>query len=407
MKKKNYFALVFGLFGTLLASCNAQFTPTSNDNQSDKTSVDAPVSVETPVSSSPEARYTFEYYSNPVSVSTGSSDYVGEVADPSIVKGDDGSLYVFATNQVVLKSDDGCYFEFLTSNLISMPTWWRDIYPDKSSNNFGLWAPDVIKIKDKWIYYYSLSGWDLPCGIGYAVADDIEGPYEDKGKLFDINEIGIMNCIDPHVYVEDDGRVFMSVGSFRGLFLVELTEDGMACLNGKEYQKANKILIAGKVGNWDGSTYEGSYIIKENGYYYYFGSSGTCCDGVRSSYEVRVGRSETIEGPYIDSQGYDLTQSGTGITRGDLVLWAGTNIERSVYGPGHNSIYRDDKGDLWIYYHAYSEADNFRTRHLFMDKLSWTEDGYPYVSYVDPDENKEIKKKPSFQIELEGPSFAY
>ncbi len=422
MKRKNYFAIFLTGLGTLLASCNIQLTPNSSATSeetsvetpsnaeipsSEETSVETPSSEETPVISSPEVQYTYEYYCNPVSVSTGSSDYVSEVADPSIVKGDDGYLYVFATGQVVLKSEDGCNFEFVTSNLFSMPTWWKDVYPNKSSNNFGIWAPDVIKIKDKWIYYYSLSGWDLPCGIGYAVADDIAGPYVDKGKLFDINEIGIMNCIDPHVYVEDDGSVYMSVGSFRGLFLVELTEDGMACLNGKEYQNENKVLIAGKVGNWDGSTYEGSYIIKNNGYYYYFGSSGTCCEGANSSYQVRVGRSESIYGPYIDSDGFDLTQSSNGVTKGNLVLWAGSATNRSVYGPGHNSIYLDDKGDYWIYYHAYCDTDNYRTRHLFMDKLSWDDDGYPYVSYTDPDTDKEVKKKPSYGIELPGPCFAY
>jgi arabinan endo-1,5-alpha-L-arabinosidase len=65
------------------------------------------------------------------------------------------------------------------------------------------------------------------------------------------------------------------------------------------------VLIAGEPGNqdWDGSTYEGSYIIKKDGYYYYFGSVGTCCEGKNSTYRVVVGRSESITGPYTDKAG--------------------------------------------------------------------------------------------------------
>lgn len=392
MKKLRFaFGLIVG-FVTFLSSCNTNTPSETTPTPTTTTHV--------------EYQYECATYSNPVNVSdTTGYDFTGEVADPSIVKGDDGCLYVFSTSQIVLKSEDGCNFEVIATNLFPKPSWHTELYPDVSSASFGVWAPDVVKIQDKWIYYYSLSGWDRPCGIGYAIADDIAGPYEDQGKLFDIKEIGIENCIDPQVFVEDDGSVYMTVGSFRGLYVVELTKDGMECLNGVDYQKENKVLVAGKPGPWDGSTYEGSYVIKENGYYYYFGSAGTCCDGINSSYRVLVGKSKSIKGPYVDSKGFALTTSGSGITRGNNVVWAGVDNNRSVYGPGHNSIFKDDKGDLWIYYHAYSAADNFRTRHLFMDKLVWDDNGYPYVSYVDPDTEKTVNYKPSYDIELDGPSF--
>ena len=77
-------------------------------------------------------------------------------------------------------------------------------------------------------------------------------------------------------------------------------------------------------------------------------------------------------------------------------------------GAGHNSILVDDAGDYWIYYHAYSTEDNYATRHLFMDKLAWDENGFPYVTYTytnDEGEEKTSKVKPSFQIELDGPRF--
>jgi GH43 family beta-xylosidase len=103
--------------------------------------------------------------------------------------------------------------------------------------------------------------------------------------------------------------------------------------------------------------------------------------------------------------------SGGGKTYGEICLMASV-ANTSVAGPGHNSILIDDAGDYWIYYHAYSEKDNHITRHLFMDKLAWDEDGFPYVSYFyenDEGEVKESKYKPSFDIdgslEFDGPRF--
>jgi len=372
----------------------------SEQNSSSIESVESSESV----SSVEERSYFNGVYSNPtVVVNASGSDFKKEVADPSIVRGDDGYFYIFSTNGVVLRSEDACTFEVFAEKVIDQPTWWQECYEEAAG--YGQWAPDVIKVQDKWIYYYSLSAWGKCCGIGYAISDNVAGPYEDQGKLFTVAEIGIQNCIDSQVIIDDDGSVYMVVGSFQGLYLLELTEDGMGLLGGVDYQKDNKVLVAGKPGNWDGSTYEGSYIIKEGEYYYYFGSAGTCCAQKDSTYRVYVARSKDIRGPYVDSSNHTFTMSGGGKTYGELVVWAGADSEKPIAGPGHNSILRDDKGDLWIYYHAYSEKDNFLTRHLFMDKLSWDDNGFPYVSYVDPETEKEVKKKPSLDIEFDGPSF--
>lgn len=404
MKKSKFLIGALACLGTLLVSCGQ-----SKPSISETPTTGEPTSTPTTVVTTPKpVEYYNEVYQNPVAVtySTG-SDYKSSVADPSIVKGDDGNLYIFATGGVVLKSEDGCNFEVVTTKIIGVPDWWQDVYPKDSAAGFGIWAPDVIKIGDTWIYYYSLSAWGKCCGVGYATSDNIAGPYEDQGKLFDLNEIGIQNCIDPQVIVDDDGSVYMAVGSFQGLYLLELTDDGMGLYNGVQYQYDNKVLIAGRPGSWDGSTYEGSYIIKEGEYYYFFGSAGTCCESGNSTYRVYVGRSKNIAGPYVDAGGRSLTASGSGKTYGELVVWAGTSSDKKVAGPGHNSIFKDDKGDLWIYYHSYCETDNYRERVLFMDKLSWDDKGFPYVSYIDPDTEKEIKYKPSYGIELNGPSFIY
>lgn len=338
--------------------------------------------------------YWFSTYSNPVTILNDGKLYKSGVADPSVVRGDDGYFYCFGTGGIMLQSEDACEWNVYRSNVIARPTWGDTYYSGKIPN---IWAPDVIKIKDKWIYYYSLSAWDGPCGIGYAVADEITGPYTDMGRLFDSGEvggeysIGVNNSIDPQVIV-DDGNVYMVFGSFRGIYIVQLTEDGMGCYEGVSYQKEHKTLIAGQPSAWDGAQYEGSYIFKKGNKYYYMGSTGSCCNGASSTYNVRVAVSDNILGPYKDSDGFNIRLSSGTTTYGDIVVYSkASNLD--VKGPGHNSILVDDAGNYWIYAHAYLSTDNYATRHLMMDKLLWDENDMPYL------EGKAF----SFTEDLDGP----
>ncbi len=336
----------------------------------------------------PSINYSTEYYQNVVYPKyKNGKKYKDEVADPSVVKGDDGYYYLFSTGNgggKCFRSSDLVNWYIYKNSVISRPTWGDD----KGGATPSVWAPDCIKIKDKWIYYYSLSGWGNPIGIGYAISDSISGDFIDKGKLFTCEEIGIQNAIDPCIYIEDD-HIYMAVGSFQGVCIFELSDDGMSLLNGADYQKKNKTLIAGEFGNWNGATYEGSYIIKKDDYYYYFGSMGTCCEGKNSTYKVVVGRSKNILGPYIDDNKMPLADT-TG--KGKIVVWAGGKIT-DYAGTGHNSIIKDDKGDYWMYYHSYVKDDDFNTRHLMIDKLVWNND-WPSVE----------GNKPSYNEEIEGPA---
>ena len=339
--------------------------------------------------------YWHSTYTNPVTVYDGDKLYKGSVADPSVVRGDDGLFYCFATGGIMLQSEDACEWNIYKSNVIPRPTWGDSYYSGKIPN---IWAPDVVKVKDKWIYYYSLSAWDGPCGIGYAVADEITGPYTDMGRLFDSGEvpgdysIGVNNSIDPQVFIDDDEKVYMVFGSFRGLYVIQLSDDGTSCYQSVKYQKENKVLIAGQPTAWDGAQYEGSYIFKKDGYYYYMGSTGTCCVGKNSTYNVRVARSKSIFGPYRDSDGMDIKFSSGTTTYGDIVVYSkASNLD--VKGPGHNSILVDDAGNYWIYAHAYISTDNYASRRLMMDKLSWNDKGMPYVEGISF----------SFGEELDGP----
>ena len=391
MIKKGIVAL---LCGSVLVGCG----PSSNAT--------SPISSSNLITSVDNRNYKFStYYNGEFPFNNNDQPYKGEIADPSVVKGDDGRFYVFSTLRKLFVSDDMCSWELVTEQIIPRPTWAdgeKHGYPD-------VWAPDCIKIKDKWIYYYSLAAWYMPsAGIGYAISDNVYGPYEDKGLLFNEDDIDMNGLIDPQPFIDDDGRVYMTVGSFHGNYIVELENDGMSLLNGKEYQKENKVLIAGiPLDYFNNTYYEGGYITKKDGYYYFFGSAGSCCDGKNSSYKVVVGKSKNIVGPYVDSKGKNLASENGGKTIGELCLWSPVS-DTTTAGPGHNSILIDDSGDYWIVYHSYCDADNFITRHLFIDKLSWDNNGFPYVSFTyETDEGKEktVNYKPSYLVELDGPKF--
>ena len=268
----------------------------------------------------------------------------------------------------------------------------------------------IFQILFKWILCGDMDTAPRNFGLIVVNGESIEcAPCFDMELLFDYDDVNINGLIDPQPII-DNGRVFMLVGSFHGNYLVELNADGMALLGGADYQNRNKVLIAGvplAEEIFDCSYYEGGYIVKKDNYYYFFGSAGTCCEGKSSTYRVYVGRAESIKGPYYAPDGKDLATNNFGNTIGKLALWCPPGV-RNTAAPGHNSILIDDAGDYWIIYHGYCDGDDFKTRHLFMDKLAWGEDGFPYVSYSYTDDNGETKTtniKPSYQIELDGPRF--
>lgn len=80
---------------------------------------------------------------------------------------------------------------------------------------------------------------------------------------------------------------------------------------------------------------EATDIIYRDGWYYLLGTHGTCCDGVNSTYNIVVGRSRSVTGPYRDNVGRDMLQGG-----GRMVIAAGDR----VVGPGHFGRFIVDDG---------------------------------------------------------------
>ena len=349
---------------------------------------------QTKIVSSEEIEYSYGTYQNALYVASSTGTYYSsEIADPCVVRDEKGEFWSFSTCRRVLHSVDGCEWERYSDAIIPKPTWGDAHFKAAGKNGAELWAPDVVKIEDKWIYYYSISDFGYSAGIGYAVADEIGGPYTDMGRMFWSDEtgektenVGIWSSIDQQVIFGDDGNIYMVLGSFSKIWLIQLTDDGMGLYSpdpdipGWKYQRDNKILIAS-------NRFEGSWIFKRGDYWYYMGSAGTCCSGKDSTYRVRVGKSESLFGPYIDSEGKMMKNNNE--ENGDMVVWAKKSNTNTI-APGHNAVVMDDAGDFWWYGHCFYDYDNFRTRHLAMDKLLWDDNDMPYVEGYELSYNEEL-----------------
>ncbi|PXV59997.1 arabinan endo-1,5-alpha-L-arabinosidase [Dysgonomonas alginatilytica] len=304
-------------------------------------------------------------YSNPV--------IARSLPDPTIIKANDGYFYLYATEDVrnmpIYKSKDLTSWSFVGT-----------VFTDNSRPDFepkgGLWAPDINYINDKYVLYYSMSVWggEETCGIGVAVADSPSGPFTDKGKLFRSNEIGVTNSIDPF-YIEDGGKKYLFWGSFRGIYGIELSNDGLTLKEGAE-----KKHIAG-------TAFEGTYIHKKGNYYYLFASIGTCCEGVNSTYKLVVGRSESLMGPYVDKDGKSMLDNGYNIV---------INSNNRFVGNGHCSeIVQDQAGNDWIFYHGV-DVKNPQGRVLLLDQVKWDSNNWPYIEGGSPSLSA---SKPVFEIQ--------
>lgn len=335
-------------------------------------------------------------YSNPTHPIVDGEKVETYMADPYVIRGEDDYFYLYCTQTDVYRTDiaSGRKFTrgpvFKSNNCVDW-VYEADVFenytPEWGTVGAGVWAPTVAKIGDYYNFYYSLStGGDNNPGIGVARSTTPYGPFEHYGKLFNSEEIGVTNSIDPHVFI-DNNKVYMGFGSYGGLItLVELTDDGLELKGGLEYQKENKVPIAGYE-TYDMNNYEATLIFKRDGYYYLFLSTGTCCSGVESSYHVVVARSTSLFGPYENEKGKGMFYPKSG----EYVV---TPSLSSAMGVGHNGLIVDDVGDVWMIYHGYdttSSKSNWRV--TYMDKLLWGENGFPYIE----------NRRASNHTELPGP----
>jgi arabinan endo-1,5-alpha-L-arabinosidase len=278
--------------------------------------------------------------------------------DPTLIE-QDGVFYLWQTGPRVpgKTSRDLMSWQGASSALgASNPGWISTEVPGARD----LWAPDVSHFGGRYHLYYSAStfGSNYSC-IGHATRDSLaSGSWSDQGSVVCSNHGSNddWNAIDPNVVVDEDGTPWLSFGSFwSGLKAIELDVEG---------ERANDQVHA--IASRGGGAIEAPVIVRRCGYYYLFVSFDRCCNGASSTYNIRVGRSTDVLGPYRDRAGRAMMEGG-----GTLLV----SGEGRWNGPGHNAVFFS--GDrAYNVYHAY-DGNSGGASVLRVAELVWDDEGWP------------------------------
>ncbi len=282
--------------------------------------------------------------------------------DPVMIK-QGNTYYVFTTGRgIPIKTSTdrvnwknaGRVFDSL-----SLPAWRKTDIPEQDGS---LWAPDIHYSNGKYYLYYSVSAWmNFNSSIGLVTnttLDKTDPAYKwvDEGQIISFKNGGEgVNVIDPNIFIDKDGKKYLVYGSYKaGLRLVEL-----------DYKTGKLKSITPDITTLTTSLGEGVFIIKGHEYYYIFASRGRCCAGDSSTYQIVMGRSENVKGPYLNKKGESWVQN-----KYSLFL-AGDSTEP---GRGHNGFFTEHDS-TFIVYHAYTHSQKgaslLNIKPLYIDENGW------------------------------------
>lgn len=278
---------------------------------------------------------------------TSASAQVGQpyIHDPSTIAECEGKYYTFGTGGGGLISPDGW-------------TW-----KGGAVRPGGGAAPDVMKIGNRYLVIYGATGGGLGGGHNGRILTMWNNTLDPNSPNFKYTEpievaasdgLEDNDAIDPGLLLDPNtGRLWVSYGTYFGnIRIIELDPNTGERIKGNKEQD---IAI----------DCEATDLIYRNGWYYLLGTHGTCCDGVNSTYNIVVGRSRSVTGPYIDNVGRDMLQGG-----GKMVIAAGDR----VVGPGHFGRTIIDEGVEVMSCHYEADFNQSGRSVLGLRPLLWKND---------------------------------
>ncbi len=295
--------------------------------------------------------------------------------DPAIFQDDvSGNYYIYGTGAVCQKSTDLIHWEHIGKVVKEPPKEAVDWVGGKD-----IWAPDIVKVGEEYRLYCSNSSWGVrqSC-IFLAVADNPEGPFVPRGVVLKTSDEGNVNAIDANLITDEKtGEMYMVYGSFwGGVHILKLDSDtGLAAEEG-----VGKCLACRP--KWMSTALEGPYMIynPDTEYYYLFVSYGS----LKMDYQIRVGRSKSVTGPFVDFNGRELTDLTDEDNSIGLMAFCGYawNDGVSYMAPGHNSVLHDKDGSWYLVCHI--REKNFigkpEPSTMQVRRIYWTAQGWPLVS---------------------------
>lgn len=267
------------------------------------------------------------------------------IHDPSTIMECNGKYYTFGTGGGGLVSEDG----------------WN--WTGGAVRPHGGAAPDAIKIGNRYLIAYSTTGGGLGGGHASKIMtmwtnsldpQDPEFGFTDPIEVASSADDEDCDAIDAGLLLDPtDGRLWLTYGTYFGFIrLVELDPK-----TGERVPGNMPIDIA--------IDCEATDLIYRNGWYYLLGTHGTCCDGLNSTYNIVVGRSRKVTGPYLDNVGRDMLRGG-----GKMVIAAnGTKV-----GPGHFGLIDCGDGVTKMSCHFEGDYDRSGMSVLGIRPLLWKND---------------------------------
>ena len=269
------------------------------------------------------------------------------IHDPSTLAECNGKYYTFGTGGGGLISDDG----------------WS--WHSGAERPGGGAAPDVMKIGDRYLFIYGATGGGLGGGHNGRILTmwnrslDPRSPdfrFTTPVEVCSSDGLEDQDAIDPGLLLDPTtGRLWVCYGTYFGsIRLIEL-------------DPATGHRVPGNVEKDIAIDCEATDLIYRDGWYYLLGTHGTCCDGVNSTYNIIVGRSRSVEGPYVDNVGREMLRGG-----GRMVIAAGDR----VCGPGHFGRTILDEGVEVMSCHFEADFDRSGRSVLGIRPLLW-KNGWP------------------------------
>ena len=305
------------------------------------------------------------------------------VHDPVMAK-DGDTYYIYATGmgiQQLTSRDRKTWTVSRQPVMTVIPSWTTDSVPGFGNH---VWAPDVIQWHGRWWMAYSCSTFGKNgSAIGLLSSRSLHSNmWKDEGCIVTSREKrDNWNAIDPNFVIDDNDQPWLVWGSFwDGIQLARLDSTMHIAKSltsnlkpqiktiARRYDPNFKPTEPNPTSKYAGTNaIEAPFIMKHSGYYYLFVSWDYCCRGAKSNYRVAVGRSKTVEGPYLDRTGKDMANGGgTLFLEGDKTEWEAA---------GHCAAYRFDGEDIFIC-HGYSVTRGGAAM-LIQRPISWTADGWP------------------------------
>ncbi len=297
--------------------------------------------------------------------------------DPSTLIKEGNRYYVFYTSQRIAYKYSTDLRNWIQGGVVhpsTPPAWATTAVPNFDGN---YWAPDVAYFNGKYHLYYSVSSWgSIDSAIGLITSPSLISPtWTDQGKVVQSDasweavpetDTTSFNCIDPSILIATNGTIWMVYGSYSDGILVTQIDPS----TGKRLNPASiGTKIASSSTAFFNNTTEGAHLHQRGGYYYLFLNYGGCCSGINSTYNIRVGRSLNVTGPYVDKDNQNM------LAGGGTVLLESTG---RYIGPGHTGILVEN-GTNWFSYFYY-DANNNGAATLGLNQLFWTPDGWPTLT---------------------------